>query len=887
MGYLSPSVVREWADLFVRARLSPDEILAGIRAVAPAIATIHANNDADQIFQIFATLNDHPDPELLRDWLLDARLFLKQRAWPEAELHALDGLIKGLEQASRGRTLAESEQRYQDRLIATLQQLQAEQRRLKASRPRPDDQDALSTLATQIQRVREKQLKGRPLAHGDILDGRFELQEEIGHGGFSTVWVAFDLKTPDSDTVAVKVLRGELRGDKSARERFFTGAAMMQRAARVATGFVSVIVERAQDGPYHYYVMEYLSGGTLEQRVLADPVGARRNAEKALLATCKVVESLHARGELHLDIKPSNILFDEAGNPRVTDFEQFHRLNEPLTTHQGRPHVSLYYSAPEVARGIGALRESDIFSLGRVALFIEVGGLLDQEVENPTFLDKAVPTALVSVIRRATHADPQSRFSDVAALRAALDEGLLDPGDLDRWLMNVALPDIIHRTGPLAQKTVHDLLATLQDTRQLSQLIDLLNYEPGWINNDVALWDAAFSVCDELIQRNEVLPFWHLLENLQIRTLSKRIRVEHRAPPPEEKLHAILLTNVPLDQLQFLSMVVLSERASATLPDPLSESLDPFIGYTLEVLLREKALSRFISLLAEARPSLKGRLRGVVEELLPGQGVSYGLWRVWDAIPMTDPGGYLRGRLPPSADGFIAPTWAWDAARMRHEGAILLWQHHLTDAPRRLDPPPETAREALILLLAAMYGTAELRLLATRLGPDIAMQLPGPRASRWIVASMLVDAPPPGVLLSVFALLLQQRPHCSSRIYETAQRFGFTSEKCDKAAAPAPSLEWRLGELIFRATAGVEVRWKSLDIPPQVTLGPSVAPRLRAQHAAEWLLRQGRAGKSFFDQLSKIAPHLDQQIAELQATFEATRRGATRSPTSHIHRPLL
>ena len=108
----------------------------------------------------------------------------------------------------------------------------------------------------------------------------------------------------------------------------------------------------------------------------------------------------------------------------------------------------------------------------------------------------------------------------------------------------------------------------------------------------------------------------------------------------------------------------------------------------------------------------------------------------------------------------------------------------------------------------------------SRLGPDVTDRLPGSRASRWAVASALVDGLPRDALLSVFTLLLQQRPHCSGKTHEIAQKFGFTPEQCEQASAPAPSREWRLGELIFDATVGVESRWKRLDISARETLGP-------------------------------------------------------------------
>ncbi|HEY0138128.1 MAG TPA: hypothetical protein VGB85_28775, partial [Nannocystis sp.] len=321
--------------------------------------------------------------------------------------------------------------------------------------------------------------------------------------------------------------------------------------------------------------------------------------------------------------------------------------------------------------------------------------------------------------------------------------------------------------------------------------------------------------------------------------------------------------DVHRDQIQFLASAVLSPGESATLPDMLFEPVESFIYCSLEALRRDGALSRFVSLLAEFRPPLVDRLRDVEGELRPHQGMSSPLWRTWDSIPAKDPGTYLNKYLKHATKAFISPRW--DDFRKRHEGAMLLWQRRMTDPIAPLPPLPAFPEQALALLLTAMYGSVELRLLAARLGPNVSHRTPDFRTSRLTFAGMLVSAVADNRRQGAFfALLGQQRPRWAQEIGGIALNFGFTPDEYEQVAIPEPSFEWRLGELIFEATAGLDPLWDSLLIPTQEVLGPFVAPRLRAQYAAEWLVRQGLIERPLFSRLSAIAPHLGPQIAELQ-----------------------
>jgi eukaryotic-like serine/threonine-protein kinase len=286
--------------------------------------------------------------------------------------------------------------------------------------------------------LRRQLREGGQLRAGDSLgDGRYLLLERIGRGGFAIVWKAIDRER--GEQVAIKVLHSELAGDSVRRERFIRGARIMAELAHEAV--VRVLEPHGEDGGYHYFVMELVTGGDLRRAVLEKRVGG----EAVLPIILKVGEALakaHAEGYVHRDVKPANILLDEAGAPRLTDFDLVGGANTTGGTRTGAMGTFIY-AAPELLdRPQDADARADVYGLGMTAVFalhgeeLSLNVMRDAEVLIKELSCGPSATALLikGVLIQAVEWRAQRRFADAAsfckALRAAWALRKEEPSEL-------------------------------------------------------------------------------------------------------------------------------------------------------------------------------------------------------------------------------------------------------------------------------------------------------------------------------------------------------------------------------------------------------------------------------------------------------------------------
>src|SRR5213595_1048824 len=145
-----------------------------------------------------------------------------------------------------------------------------------------------------------------------VLADRYAIDRELGHGGTATVYLAQDLK--HGRAVAVKVLRPDLAAALGA-ERFLRE---IEIAARLTHPHILPLHDSGEAGGFLYYVMPYLEGGSLRQRLH----GPALRVDEALTIAAPVADALsyaHRMGVFHRDIKPENVLFSQ-GHPIVADF---------------------------------------------------------------------------------------------------------------------------------------------------------------------------------------------------------------------------------------------------------------------------------------------------------------------------------------------------------------------------------------------------------------------------------------------------------------------------------------------------------------------------------------------------------------------------------------
>jgi serine/threonine-protein kinase len=261
------------------------------------------------------------------------------------------------------------------------------------------------------------------------IGGRYTLENLLGRGGMSEVYRAQDEEL--GRRVALKLLAPD-----ADRARFEREA---RAVASLAHPNVMQVYDYGEDDGRPYMVLEYVPGGTLEER-LADAKGPLRDDETQMIAAgiASGLAHAHARGVVHRDLKPANVLFDDDGRPKLADFGIARMAaGEGTLTEAGTVLGTAAYISPEQASGSPASPASDVYSFG-VILYRMLTGRLPFESNDPmelVMMNRDVPPPPVTAHRddppgrleatamAALEKDPAERPADGAALLAALGVG--------------------------------------------------------------------------------------------------------------------------------------------------------------------------------------------------------------------------------------------------------------------------------------------------------------------------------------------------------------------------------------------------------------------------------------------------------------------------------
>jgi len=205
--------------------------------------------------------------------------------------------------------------------------------------------------------------------------GDYALELELGRGA---VGVVHRGRSADGGVVAIKTFDSVLADDATFQARL----AHEVRAAREIEDphLVRILTTGDEDG-HPYLVLEYLSGGSLAERLAEGPL----RLEETLRVVAEVaagVDALHRAGIVHRDIKPSNVLFREEGSAALTDFGLAKGAAYTVLTRPGQVLGTLDYLAPELVRGGEATPASDVYALGCVAFECLAG--------RPPFADRSL-----------------------------------------------------------------------------------------------------------------------------------------------------------------------------------------------------------------------------------------------------------------------------------------------------------------------------------------------------------------------------------------------------------------------------------------------------------------------------------------------------------------
>jgi eukaryotic-like serine/threonine-protein kinase len=263
----------------------------------------------------------------------------------------------------------------------------------------------------------------------ELIDGRYRLEERIAVGGMAEVWAAHDLEL--ERRVAIKLLQTTADPERFAREA--------RAAAGLSHPSICQVYDYGDADGRPYIVLEYLAGGTLEDRLASDQPLPDDDAARIAGEVAAGLAHAHERGLVHRDVKPGNVLFDEEGAAKITDFGIARVLDAPTLTEAGTLLGTAAYISPEQARGEPATPASDVYSFG-VILFRMLTGRLPFEAQSPlelaamhegaepppiASLRPDAPSTLERVATAALAKPPEARPPDGGALVAAL---VAEPG---------------------------------------------------------------------------------------------------------------------------------------------------------------------------------------------------------------------------------------------------------------------------------------------------------------------------------------------------------------------------------------------------------------------------------------------------------------------------
>ena len=307
-------------------------------------------------------------------------------------------------------------------------------------------------------------VNGRPGAHADAIDfaalqsalaGQFSLERELGRGGMGVVYLAREVQL--DRPVAIKVLPPALAAQSAVRERFLREA---RTAARLSHPNIVPVYRAGEAGGFVFFVMAYVDGQTLGNHVRRRGALSPHEVAKVVRDVGWALAYAHARGVVHRDVKPENILLErETGRVLVTDFgiaalidrggalmnQGAHPPDQGAHPHGGAPAAehgagpvttvlgTAHFMSPEQASGRRVDGRSDLYSLGVVAWYALTGRppfdgpteavLAKHRSEAPPSLlaaNPAVPPALAEAVRRAMAKSPDDRYPDAEAFAEAV-----------------------------------------------------------------------------------------------------------------------------------------------------------------------------------------------------------------------------------------------------------------------------------------------------------------------------------------------------------------------------------------------------------------------------------------------------------------------------------
>ena len=259
--------------------------------------------------------------------------------------------------------------------------------------------------------------------------GRYEVKSELGRGGMATVYRAY---YPNSGReVAIKVLPREMLHDPQFRSRFEREIKLIASLEHPA---IVPIYDAGEVNGQPYFVMRFMNGGSLSDVIEKGPIPIEDTA-KIIERVAQGLAYAHRKGVIHRDLKPDNILFDETGEPFISDFGVA-KLTESTSNLTGSGVIGTpAYMSPEQAQGTEIDLRSDVYGLGVIVYQMLTGhqpysadtpmGVVVKHITDPVpEILKVLPNLKAevdSVIKTAMAKDRDQRFANTVELAKALN----------------------------------------------------------------------------------------------------------------------------------------------------------------------------------------------------------------------------------------------------------------------------------------------------------------------------------------------------------------------------------------------------------------------------------------------------------------------------------